>query len=103
MTHFGGPVPYTPATGGPAFDVVGVWSEPHEAIEIQGGETEVSTQAPRLGIDLPDFLARKVAAGHPATAPGERDTFVRAGVTWRVIDVQPDSEGGGLDLIVHRA
>ncbi len=102
LTQFGEPVVYTLAAGGAPFEVHGVWSDPHQVLELNGAETVVSTSEPKLGIDLPDFLARKVAAGYAATPPAERDSFVRAGVTWRVIDARPDSSGEGLDLIVHR-
>ena len=102
LTQFGGPVSYTPAAGGPAFEVFGVFSTPHVLVELPGAETQVTTAAPVLGVDLPDFVLRKVAAGHPATGPADRDTFVRDGVTWRVVDVQPDTEGGGLNLNLHR-
>lgn len=101
MTQFGDAVSYTPATGGPAFPVVGVFMAPHEAIDV-GAPTGISTTAPVLGVDLPDFLLRKVAAGHTETPPTQQDTLVREGLTYRVIDVKPDSEGGGLDLVLHR-
>lgn len=101
MTQFGDVVLYTPAAGGPAFSVVGVFSAPHQELDITA-ETGVSTTAPVLGIDRSDFRARMVAAGHTAADPAQLDTFVRAGVTWRVVDIQPDSEGGGLDLLLHQ-
>lgn len=100
LTQFGEFVTYTPAAGGPAFPVAGVYSPPHEVIDL-GAETAISTTKPVLGVDLADFTARAVAAGHSAIVPVQLDTLVRAGVTWRVADMHPDTEGGGVDLILH--
>ena len=100
ITQFGDRVDYTPAAGSTAFPVAGVYRPPHEQIDVAAA-TGISTTAPVLGIDLEDFLAARVAAGYASARPGFGDTLVISGVTYRVDDVQPDSSGDGLDLVLH--
>lgn len=91
LTQFAEPVTYQPAAGGAPFEVVGVWRAPHTALEI-GAETEISTVSPALGIRFADF----------PSPPKKGDTFVRGGVTWKVIDIEDDGPGLGAHLAIRR-
>lgn len=80
--------------GADPYDLDGVWSAPSEVVDI-GAPSMVSAIGPKLGVhvaDLPEHDDPKERIG---------DTFTRAGVVWKVIDVQEDGEGGA-DLILHR-
>jgi hypothetical protein len=89
--QFGASVTYLPKEGGDPLAITGVYSAPSELVEI-GAPTSISTSAPVLGVEREDLPS------------GDRigDTLVLGGVTWKVIDVREDGEGGA-DLMLHRA
>lgn len=89
MLQFGGPVTYQPTEGAP-FELQGVYSAPHTAVDI-GASTEISTTAPMIGVDLAAFPA----------PPRSGDRLIREGLLYRVDDIKPDGQGGA-DLILHR-
>jgi len=91
LVHFGRSVVYTPASGDPSFEVRGIKGAAHTAIAI-GAESDVSTLSPRIGVKLADFPA----------PPVEGDQCTVDGIAYRVIDVQPDGEGLGADLVLRR-
>lgn len=101
LTQFGEPVTYSPQAGG-TIGITGVWRGEHIAVELGAGETELTSVAPALGVDLAEFVAQ----GHAAfISSGDHedligDTLVRAGRTYKVSDVKADGQGGA-ELILH--
>lgn len=93
ITQFAGLVLYEPVAGGGPFDVYAVWTGPNDLVEI-GAPAQVSTTSPQIGVDLADLAALGID-------PAVGDVVTRAGIRYRVDDVQPDGEGGA-DLILHR-
>jgi hypothetical protein len=61
----------------------GVFDVPHQSVDPQTGVPVQSTQ-PRFGIRLADLPA----------VPASGDQLVRAGVTYRVLEVEEDGQGG---------
>ena len=90
MDTFGESVTHTPADGGDAQTVTGVFANQHVAV-LQGG-VEVVTTRPTLGIKLSDFDSE----------PVQGDTLTINSVTYKVSEVDKDGEGGAT-LILHRA
>jgi len=66
-----------------AFTIRGVWSGPHQAINLSAEGPEYSTTQPSLGVRLADF----------DTAPRQDDIIIIFGTYYQVIDVQPDGQG----------
>lgn len=66
-----------------AFCIQGVWSGPHKAINLSAEGPEYSTTEPSLDVRLSDF----------ETPPKQSDTLTSLGISYQVIDVQPDGLG----------
>ena len=90
MAVFGAPILFTPTAsqpGIPAYPARGVFAV--KQVTVREEEIVFTDQQPTLGIKLADY----------PVPPKQRDSFVRAGVTWFVWDVQPDGQGGA-DLVL---
>ena len=92
MAAFADPIVFTPVKSQPgvaAFPARGVYAV--KQVTVRTDEGIFTDQQPTLGIMLADY----------PVPPMQDDTFVRAGVTWSVWDVQPDGQGGA-DLILKQ-
>lgn len=88
--EFGENVTYTPANRpGPSFVVDGIFNEMYQ--EVDQGGVVVTSQQPNLGIRLSDF----------PNPPFNEDKVAIRGFMYKVIDVQPDGEGGA-KLLLHQ-
>jgi hypothetical protein len=77
------PVAYTREVGGTS-NVDGIWDEAHETVELDPDSgAQVTTTGIAFDVRLADL----------AFTPHVRDTLVRGGVTYQVMDVQPDGSG----------
>lgn len=81
---------YTRVANGATTAVAGVFDNAHQSVDPQTGAQVTSTQ-PTFGIRLADLLA----------APDSGDTVTIGATVYRVIDTQPDGQGGST-LILHR-
>jgi hypothetical protein len=90
LATFGETVAYTPV-GGALLSIQAVFDADHVVADAQSGEAVTSVK-PAI------FLRR---ADLPA-APKRGDQVVVQGQTYKVIDWQPDSEGGGI-AVLHKA
>jgi hypothetical protein len=82
IRRFGDLVTYQPRDGDP-FSVSGVFTAPHETIDVSA-EATVSSNAPVLGVNLADFPSK----------PRNGDHLIRAERRYRVVNVKDDGEGG---------
>lgn len=90
MNVFGGAITYTRgATSVPISKAV--FDDNYQAVDPNTGAIITSTN-PMLGIRLADLPGGEAQSG---------DTVTRKGITYRVIEQQPDSEGHAR-LILHR-
>lgn len=69
--------------GGDPFDLVAVFSADGVRVELSSGVAQESS-APRLGVRLADF----------DTPPAQGDEWRVGGVTYRVVEITRDGEGG---------
>lgn len=76
-------LPLVSSPGGAAFAVVGVFDANGVRVNLSSGMAQESS-APRLGVRLADFAAE----------PEYGDEWSVGGVTYRVVEVTRDSEGG---------
>ena len=89
-----GPFVYRPADGSPEYALVSaILDEPHTELDL-GGEAQVATVAPSLFVKASDLSAE----------PEEDDEVEQtsSGRRWKVIEFQPDGEGGW-DLLLREA
>jgi len=85
------PVSYFPqGQDGAGFEIEGVYTNEHVQIDTATPSSISSTKLV-LGVDLGDF----------DTPPLPGDTCEIEGVMHRVVDVQPDGQGGA-DLVLHK-
>lgn len=93
MAVFSDPIVFTPTVSQPgvaAFPARGVYAVKQVTVRLEDGGI-FTDQQPTLGIKLADY----------PVPPVQGDSFVRAGVTWNVWDVQPDGQGGA-DLVLKQ-
>lgn len=83
------PATYTPSVGSPV-EIEGVYDAPDHSSDPQS-TAAFDTVAPRLGIRLADL----------ALPPDAGDTLVVNGLTYRVIGVEEDGQGGA-ELVLNR-
>lgn len=90
MSTFGGkdPVTYTPVTGSPK-EIKAIFDAEFQSIDNKTGLPLSSTQ-PALGVRLSDLPA----------APRKGDHVTVKGTTYKVMESQPDGQGGAL-LLLH--
>lgn len=87
LATFGEDVAYTPAGGAP-ITLRAVFDEDHVAVDPDTGAA-VTTASPTLGLRLADLAA----------VPARGDTVVVRSRTFKIVDWQPDSEGGGIAVL----
>ena len=90
VAEFGEPVTYTGA-GQRARVIRAIFNAAHETQDFSDAGEPVSTVQPAIDVRLVDL----------AQEPLEDDAVVRAGVTYRVTDVQPDGRGMATLLLVE--
>lgn len=77
--------------GGTPTEQCGIFDDEHEEVSIEvGGDSVLSTHAPKIGIRLSDFSQK----------PRQGDAVQRNGIFYEISDVNQDGQGG-LELILH--
>lgn len=79
----GSAVSYTPTSTGVAVPLTGIWDRDHVSVQTEG-ELDVVSTGPMLAVRIADL----------PVAPAKGDTFVVAGVSYRVHRVATDGQGG---------
>jgi len=87
---FGETIRFIPSSGA-SFDVVAVYDTRYTVESFDGMSTNVQTMTHRLGVRLKEF----------SISPEEGDRIILREEGFRVIEVQPDGQGGAV-LIVQR-
>jgi len=90
---------YRPRSAGPFTLTDAVFDAQYQRLVPQGDGSEISTSSPALGVRAAVFTA----AGRPLPAQGDRVLIPSTGKLYKVVDIQPDSHGHIVLVLVEAA
>lgn len=86
-------IPIDDGVQGTPIELQGIFDDAHaEEVPDAGGEVVISTHVPVIGVRLSDFPNGR--------EPQQGDVIQREGVTYDIVDTEPDGQGGSR-IILH--